>query len=390
MSVNLYKNGNLIPIAGNGGGVEVDAELSAESENPVQNKAIDAKIKELESAIAQATAALNNLKQVAKTGSYNDLTDKPTIPTSLKNPQPLVFSGGSSVSYDGSEKQTVNIPTVPQSLKNPQPLKFTGSSSVSYDGSSQQTVNIPAAVRVKGEAETNYHTGDVNLTAGEVGALPVRTWTQLGVTQETTLDELYEKVIKPATLSGHSRFIIFEWINNNWEIRNEIMRSVHPEKYNDGSHAYGQHGLFTCLKDANTGYFKFLSFNGNNEWTGNKGYDNTGDIQFTVSYINSQDGKPRYKSVFSFTGGRSFKYLNVAAEAALWVSDSSQTGYSYKADIPFNGVTSFFSPVVVFSAKDADSGNFAPVANSGNGIVSIYAKTKPTAAMEIPLIYCII
>lgn len=111
MSVNLYKNGDLIPIAGNGGGVEVDAELSAESENPVQNKAIDAKIKELESAIAQATTALNNLKQVAKTGSYNDLTDKPTIPTSLKNPQPLKFTGRSTVSYDGSSQQTVPIPT---------------------------------------------------------------------------------------------------------------------------------------------------------------------------------------------------------------------------------------------------------------------------------------
>ena len=55
----------------------------------------------------------SEIKTVATTGSYNDLTNKPTIPTvptSLKNPQPLVFTGGSTVSYDGSTKQTVNIP----------------------------------------------------------------------------------------------------------------------------------------------------------------------------------------------------------------------------------------------------------------------------------------
>lgn len=55
MSVNLYKNGSLIPIAGNGGGVEVDAELSAESTNPVQNKAINEAINEVKQSIPDVT-----------------------------------------------------------------------------------------------------------------------------------------------------------------------------------------------------------------------------------------------------------------------------------------------------------------------------------------------
>lgn len=67
------------------------------------------------------------------------------IPTSLKNPNALTFTGSASGSYDGSSAKTVNIPTVPTSLKNPNALKFTGASTASYDGSSAVTINIPSA-----------------------------------------------------------------------------------------------------------------------------------------------------------------------------------------------------------------------------------------------------
>lgn len=44
-------------------------------------------------------------------GSYNDLTDKPTIPTALPNPNALTFTGAVTGSYDGSAQMTVNIPS---------------------------------------------------------------------------------------------------------------------------------------------------------------------------------------------------------------------------------------------------------------------------------------
>ena len=44
-------------------------------------------------------------------GSYNDLTDKPTIPTALPNPNALTFTGAVTGSYDGSAAMTVNIPS---------------------------------------------------------------------------------------------------------------------------------------------------------------------------------------------------------------------------------------------------------------------------------------
>lgn len=55
----------------------------------------------------------SDLKTVAFTGSYNDLSNKPSIPTvpsSLKNPNALTFTGAVTGSYDGSAAKTVNIP----------------------------------------------------------------------------------------------------------------------------------------------------------------------------------------------------------------------------------------------------------------------------------------
>lgn len=54
-----------------------------------------------------------DLAAVAKSGSYNDLTGKPMIPTvpeSLKNPNKLILSGAVTAEYDGSAEVSVEIP----------------------------------------------------------------------------------------------------------------------------------------------------------------------------------------------------------------------------------------------------------------------------------------
>ena len=54
-----------------------------------------------------------DLAKVAKSGSYNDLTNKPTIPTvpeALKNPNKLTFTGAVTAEYDGSAPVSVEIP----------------------------------------------------------------------------------------------------------------------------------------------------------------------------------------------------------------------------------------------------------------------------------------
>lgn len=55
----------------------------------------------------------DDLAAVAKSGSYNDLTNKPTIPTvptTLPNPNKLILSGAVTAEYDGSAEVSVEIP----------------------------------------------------------------------------------------------------------------------------------------------------------------------------------------------------------------------------------------------------------------------------------------
>ena len=48
---------------------------------------------------------------VATSGSYNDLSNKPTIPTKLPTPNVLTFTGAVTGTWDGSAAKTVNIPS---------------------------------------------------------------------------------------------------------------------------------------------------------------------------------------------------------------------------------------------------------------------------------------
>lgn len=155
------------------GGV-VDAALSASSENAVQNKAVKAEL--------DKKANTSALKTVATSGSYNDLTDKPTIPTvptSLKNPYALTFTGGSTVSYDGSAAKTVNIPTIPTSLKNPNALKIGGT--LTYDGSAEASITAGTNVQISS-------TGAISATDTKYSAATTSTAGLMSATDKTKLD----------------------------------------------------------------------------------------------------------------------------------------------------------------------------------------------------------
>ena len=80
-------------------------------------------------------------------------------------------------------------------------------------------------------------------------------------------------------------------------------------------------------------------------------------------------------------------FQNVAVAASLWVSSSAVSGYPWAASIPCSGVTANHVADVVFNAAEATSGNFAPIAATGSGTVTIYAAEKP-AAITIPSIKC--
>lgn len=133
-----------VTVSSEGGGtpVEIDDTLTQ------SGKAADAKVVgDQLSALNEAKANNDDLAAVAKSGSYNDLTNKPkipTVPSALPNPNALTFTGAVNETYDGSAAKSVAIPTVPESLKNPNKLTFTGAVTAEYDGSAPVSVEIPA------------------------------------------------------------------------------------------------------------------------------------------------------------------------------------------------------------------------------------------------------
>ena len=81
-------------------------------------------------------------------------------------------------------------------------------------------------------------------------------------------------------------------------------------------------------------------------------------------------------------------FTSVSVATSAWTSDSTYTGYDYKAVISTSNVTASMIPEVVFEPDDAASDNFAPVASTASGSVTIYAKSVPSDAITIPTIIC--
>lgn len=123
-----------------------------------------------------------DLKNVAFSGNYNDLSGKPTIPTvpdSLKNPQALTFTGGVSLTYDGSVARSVAIPTTlpanggtADKLSTARTLKvnLASTGNATFDGSANQTGIGVAEVLQKANGGTGNVTGDASTVGGKSAA----------------------------------------------------------------------------------------------------------------------------------------------------------------------------------------------------------------------------
>lgn len=142
-----------------------------------------------------------------------------------------------------------------------------------------------------------------------------------------------------------------------------------PGDFAAASHTHT--GKADKVSSATSGHFAGLDSSGNLTDSGKKPGD----------FANASHAHAGYAEV------KIFSAVSVAASA--WVSDSTYAAYPYAASIACSGVTASHVPEVVFSAAEAVSGNFAPVALSGSGTVKIYAATKPTAAITVQSITCI-
>lgn len=90
----------------------------------------------------------SDLKTIAFTGNYNDLSNKPTIPTKtsdLTNDSDFLTAVPEEYITDTEleEKGYIIESELPKKLPNPYKLKFTGAVVDEYDGSVEKTINIP-------------------------------------------------------------------------------------------------------------------------------------------------------------------------------------------------------------------------------------------------------
>jgi hypothetical protein len=128
--------------------ITVDSALSTTSENPVQNKVITTELNKKVNS--------SSLANVATSGSYNDLSDKPTIPT-VGDGTITIQKNGTAVdtfTTNQSSNKSINI-SVP-----------TKTSDITNDSG---YITDAGVTGVKGSSETSYRTGNVNITKANIG-----------------------------------------------------------------------------------------------------------------------------------------------------------------------------------------------------------------------------
>lgn len=85
---------------------------------------------------------------------------------------------------------------------------------------------------------------------------------------------------------------------------------------------------------------------------------------------------------------KKLQFNSVSVAVSKFVSNTTYEDYPFRASVALEGVQSTMIPEVIFSMADAISGNFAPVVESYNGGVYLYAADKPEGKIVIPTIIC--
>lgn len=120
---------------------------------------------------------------VATSGSYTDLTNKPTIPTSLPTPNSLTFTGATTGTWNGSAAKTVNIPTYSNASTSSAGLMSTSDKS-KLDG-------IASGAEVNQNAFSNVVVGSTTIAAdSKTDTLTLTAGSNITLTPNTTNDSI--------------------------------------------------------------------------------------------------------------------------------------------------------------------------------------------------------
>lgn len=80
-------------------------------------------------------------------------------------------------------------------------------------------------------------------------------------------------------------------------------------------------------------------------------------------------------------------FTNTSVAASAWAETNTYESYPYRAAVALSGVLSTMVPEVAFSIASMEENGFAPVAESYNGGIYIYASSAPESAVTIPTIW---
>lgn len=79
-------------------------------------------------------------------------------------------------------------------------------------------------------------------------------------------------------------------------------------------------------------------------------------------------------------------FQNISVDAAAFVSDATYADYPYRAAVALSGVTAALVPYVAFGLTDVVDGNLAPIVESYDGGIYLYAEEEPSATLTVPTI----
>ena len=85
---------------------------------------------------------------------------------------------------------------------------------------------------------------------------------------------------------------------------------------------------------------------------------------------------------------RKLQFNNTVVARSAFVEGTGFADYPFRAAVALDGVLSSMIPEVIFSIGDATDGVFAPVAETYNGGVYLYATNAPESDVMVPVIIC--
>lgn len=102
----------------------------------------------------------------------------------------------------------------------------------------------------------------------------------------------------------------------------------------------------------------------------------------------SEEGVYNWNDLSEAIQPKNLSFDNVVVLPSQFISDTTYASldFVFKATIPLTNVVSTMFPIVSFALADAMSGNYAPIVETYNGGVYIWAKEKPTSNLIIPSI----